>query len=63
MGALLTSTDLKNELIDTFAIPPDNFAGPRLALTTGLEVAPFYGKQAVFNGTIVHQGWLSGACT
>jgi len=59
-GALLTSTDLKNDLIDTFAIPPDNFAGPRLAVTTGLEVAPFYGKQALFNGTIIHQSLLVG---
>ena len=59
-GALLTSTDLKNELIDTFAIPPDNFAGPRFAVTTGLEVAPFYGKQAAFNDGIVHQALLIG---
>src|SRR5687768_15470856 len=28
-GALLTSTDLKNDLIDTFAIPPEDFRAPR----------------------------------
>jgi hypothetical protein len=59
-GALLTSTDLKNDLIDTFAIPPEDFRAPRFAATTGLEIAPFYGKQALFNDTIVHQNLLLG---
>ena len=59
-GALLTSTDLKNDLIDTFAIPPEDFRAARFAATTGLELAPFYGKQSLFNGTIVHQNLLLG---
>jgi hypothetical protein len=59
-GALLSSTDLKNELIDTFAIPPEDFRAARFGLTTGLEIAPFYGKQALFNGAILHQNFLFG---
>jgi hypothetical protein len=59
-GALLTSTDLRNELIDTFAIPPEDFAAPRFAATTGLEVTPFYGKQALVNDLILHQSFIVG---
>jgi hypothetical protein len=57
---LLTNTDIKDELIDTFAIPPEDFAAPRFVATTGLEAAPFYGKQALFNGAILHQSLLIG---
>lgn len=59
-GAYLTSTDLRDDLIDTFAIPPEDFAAPRFMATTGLEVTPFYGKQAVFNDAVVHQSFLVG---
>lgn len=59
-GAYLTSTDLRDDLIDTFAIPPEDFAAPRFMATTGFEITPFYGKQAVFNDTVVHQAFLIG---
>ncbi len=59
-GALLTSTGLKKGLESTFAIPPDDFAAPRFVATTGIEVTPFYGKQALFNGAILHQSLLIG---
>lgn len=53
-GALLTSTSLRDELIDTFARLPREFAAPRLVLTTGLEISPLYGKQVLFNRDTVH---------
>ena len=59
-AAYLTSTDLRNRLIDTFAIPPEDFAAPRFVAMTGLEVTPFYGKQALFNDSIMHQSFLVG---
>ena len=59
--ALLTSTNLRDTLISTFAVPPEDFAAPRLMLTTGLELTPFYGKQAFLNDDITHQGLLFGA--
>ena len=59
-GALHTSTDLRDQLIDAFAVSEEDFAAPRFALTTGLEVSPFYGKQTFVNDRIVHQGLLGG---
>lgn len=59
-GALLTSTNLRDSLIDQFAVPPEDFAAPRLMLTSGVEVAPLYGKQALLNDTIVHHALLGG---
>ncbi|MEM7677134.1 MAG: outer membrane beta-barrel domain-containing protein [Myxococcota bacterium] len=60
-GALLSSTDLRDELIDFFAVPEEDFAAPRLMVTTGIELAPFYGKQTVLNDRISHQQLLVGA--
>ena len=60
-GALLTSTDLRDELIEAFAISEDDFAAPRFLVTTGVELAPFYGKQTFMNGGIGHQQLLIGA--
>ena len=60
-GALLTSTDLRDDLIATFAIPEEDFAAPRFMVTTGVEVAPFYGKQALLNDPVGHQQLLIGA--
>jgi outer membrane beta-barrel protein len=54
-AAMLTSTDLRDELIDTFAIPPSDFNAPRFMATTGISVAPIYGKQVFLNDTVVHQ--------
>lgn len=59
-GALLASTHLRDSLIDTFATPPEDFAAPRLAVTTGFEVTPLYGKQAFANGGQLHQSLLFG---
>lgn len=59
-GALLTSTNLRDSLIDQFAVSPEDFAAPRFMLTTGLEVAPLYGKQAFMNGRILHHALLGG---
>ncbi len=60
-GALLTSTDLRDELINFFAIPEEDFAAPRFLVTTGLELAPLYGKQTFLNGEVGHQQLLIGA--
>ncbi len=59
-GAALTSTNLRDSLIDQFAVPPEDFSAPRLMLTSGVEVAPLYGKQALMNDTIVHHSLLGG---
>lgn len=59
-AALLTSTDLREELIDTFAISEDDFNAPRLMLTSGVELTPIYGKQAFLNDTILHQSFFFG---
>ena len=59
-GALLTSTDLRDELIDFFAIPEEDFAAPRFLVTTGLELAPLYGKQTFLNDPVGHQQLLVG---
>lgn len=53
-GALLTSTSLRDELINTFARRPEEFAAPRLMITTGAELSPFYGKQVLFNRETMH---------
>jgi outer membrane beta-barrel protein len=60
LGAALTSTDLRDELIDTFAIPPSDFNAPRFMATTGVEIAPIYGKQVFLNDTVVHQALFIG---
>lgn len=59
--ALLSSTNLRDTLIATFAVPPEDFAAPRFMLTSGLELTPFYGKQAFLNDEITHQGLFMGA--
>lgn len=59
-GALLSSTSLRDELLQTFARRPEEFAAPRLMLTTGIEVAPVYGKQVLFNRDTVHGTALLG---
>lgn len=59
-GALLTSTDLRDNLIDVFAREPNEFAAPRFLLTTGLELTPLYGKWAFLNDGIVHNSLLVG---
>ena len=60
-GAMLTSTDLRDELINFFAIPEEDFAAPRFLVTTGVELAPLYGKQTFLNGSVGHQQLLVGA--
>jgi outer membrane beta-barrel protein len=60
-GATLTSTNLRNELINTFAISPEDFAAPRFMATTGLEVTPIYGKLVLLNDIVVHQAFFAGA--
>lgn len=59
-GALLTSTNLRDSLIDQFAVPPEDFAAPRFMLTTGLEVNPLYGKQAFLNDEVSHHALIGG---
>ncbi|MCK6550847.1 outer membrane beta-barrel domain-containing protein [Myxococcota bacterium] len=59
-GALLTSTDLRDELIDTFAISEDDFNAPRFMATTGVELAPIYGKQVFLNDAVVHHAAFVG---
>lgn len=59
-GAFLTSTSLRDELIDTFAIPEEDFAAPRFIATTGVELSPIYGKQAFLNDVVIHQAILVG---
>lgn len=59
--AALVSTNLRDSLIDTFAIPPEDFNAPRLMVTTGLQLAPIYGKQVFLNDTVVHQSVYLGA--
>jgi outer membrane beta-barrel protein len=59
-AAHLTSTDLRDELIDTFAIPPADFAAPRFMATTGVELSPVYGKQVFLNDIVVHQALFIG---
>ena len=59
-GALLTSTDLRDELVDFFAVPEEDFAAPRALVTTGLEIAPLYGKQSFLNDPVGHQQLLIG---
>jgi outer membrane beta-barrel protein len=59
-GALLTSTNLRESLIDQFAVPPEDFSAPRLMLTTGLEVNPLYGKQALLNDGVSHHALIGG---
>src|SRR5262245_36872704 len=60
LGAALTSTDLRDELIDTFAIPPSDFNAPRFMATSGVELSPIYGKQVFLNDTVVHQAVFVG---
>ncbi len=62
-GAYLTSTNLRDSLIDQFAVPPEDFSAPRLMATTGLEFSPFYGKQAILNDSILHHALLGGIYT
>jgi outer membrane beta-barrel protein len=59
-GGLLTSTDLRDELIDTFAISEDDFNAPRFMATTGVELAPIYGKQVMLNDGVVHHAAFLG---
>jgi outer membrane beta-barrel protein len=59
-AAALSSTDLRDELIDTFAIAPDDFNAPRFMATTGVEITPIYGKQVFLNDTVVHQAIYAG---
>lgn len=60
LGAALSSTDLRDELIDTFAIPPSDFNAPRFMATTGVSISPIYGKQVFLNDTVVHQAVFIG---
>lgn len=60
-GALLTSTSLRDELIGAFGRRPEEFAAPRLMLTTGIEASPVYGKQVWLNRDTLHAGILFGA--
>lgn len=60
-GILLTSTDLRDELIDVFAREPNEFAAPRFMATTGFELTPLYGKWAFLNDSIVHNSLILGA--
>ncbi len=62
-GALLTSTDLRDELLLGFAAAEEDFAAPRFLVTTGIELTPFYGKQAVMNGAVGHHALFLGAYT
>ncbi|MBK8009891.1 MAG: outer membrane beta-barrel domain-containing protein [Deltaproteobacteria bacterium] len=59
--ALLSSTDLRDELIDTFAVSEDDFAAPKFMVTTGVEFSPIYGKMAFLNDTSIHQAAFVGA--
>jgi len=59
-AAALTSTNLRDSLIDQFSVPPEDFSAPRLMITSGLEVAPLYGKQALMNDQILHHALLGG---
>lgn len=60
-GALLTPTSLRDQLVDTFARRPEEFAAPRFMITTGVEASPFYGKQVLFNQSTLHGTVLLGA--
>lgn len=60
-AALLVSTNLRDNLIDTFAVPEEDFAAPRFMFTTGLELTPIYGKQAYLNDDVIYQALMLGA--
>lgn len=60
-AAALVSTNLRDNLIDTFAVPEEDFAAPRFMATTGLELTPIYGKQAFLNDDVVYQALIVGA--
>jgi len=59
-GALLTSSSLREKLVNELGVPPEDFAAPRLFVTTGIELTPFYGKQTLLNRNIAHQALLFG---
>jgi outer membrane beta-barrel protein len=59
-AAYLTSTNLRDELINTFAIPAEDFAAPRFMATTGVELTPIYGKLVFLNDSVVHQAVFLG---
>jgi outer membrane beta-barrel protein len=59
-AAYLTSTNLRDSLINTFAIPPEDFSAPRFSATTGIELTPIYGKLVFLNDTVVHQAFFVG---
>lgn len=60
--ALLDSTSLSDELINTFAVNPeaDEFAAPRIVATAGVEYTPLYGKWALLNRRQVHHAFIVG---
>jgi outer membrane beta-barrel protein len=47
-------------LVNTFAIPPEDFAAPRFSATTGVELTPIYGKLVFLNDNVVHQAFFLG---
>lgn len=57
----LYDTSTKENLVNQFGRDPNNFAGPRLIITSGIELTPLYGKLAFLNDGLVHNSLLVGA--
>lgn len=56
----LYDTGLKEQLVDVFGQDPNEFAGPRMVFTTGVELTPFYGKWAFLNDGVTRHAFLIG---
>ncbi len=56
----LSSTELRDSLLDVWGAEFDDFAAPRFMVTTGIELTPFYGKWALFNDAVVYNNLLFG---
>ncbi|MGF1511738.1 MAG: hypothetical protein ACFB9M_19760 [Myxococcota bacterium] len=61
-GAILTRTDLTDELVEVFGAQPTSseFAAPRFIATTGVEFTPLYGKWSFLNGRQVNHAFSVG---
>lgn len=60
-GSFLTSTNLRDSLIEQFAVSPQDFSAPRFLVSSGVEFSPFYGKMAFINDGVSHHAVLLGA--
>ena len=59
-AAYLVGTSLRDNLIKNFGRRPEEFAAPRAMITTGLGIAPLYGKLAFLDGAVIHHALFLG---